>query len=61
MSIDVRLENDPATGQVPVINAPDLWDIDTPVSAQSRVGFDGDTYNLVFSDEFNVDGRTFWR
>ena len=34
-------------------------DADTPHAAKTRVGFDGQTYNLVFSDEFNLDGRTF--
>lgn len=37
-----------------------LVDPDTPQSAKTRVGFDGQPYNLVFSDEFNVDGRTFY-
>jgi beta-glucan synthesis-associated protein KRE6 len=36
-----------------------IVDPDTPNSAKSRVGFDGQTYNLVFSDEFNLDNRTF--
>ena len=36
-----------------------LIDGDTPQNARSRVGFDGKTYQLVFSDEFNTDGRTF--
>ncbi|KAM0791358.1 hypothetical protein ACM66B_005825 [Microbotryomycetes sp. NB124-2] len=50
-----------ATGQVPKIQGmPDLIDIHTPQSARTRTGFDGETYNLVFSDEFEVDGRTFW-
>lgn len=49
------------SGQVPAINGlPTLIDKDTPADAMSRTGFDGDRYNLVFSDEFNVDGRTFW-
>jgi beta-glucan synthesis-associated protein KRE6 len=37
-----------------------LVDPDTPHSAKTRVGFDGQTYNLVFSDEFNLDNRTFY-
>lgn len=37
-----------------------LVDEDTDMSAYTRVGTDGKTYNLVFSDEFNTDGRTFW-
>ncbi|WRT67581.1 uncharacterized protein IL334_004553 [Kwoniella shivajii] len=50
-----------STGQVPLIsNFPSLIDSDTPEDAYSRVGFDGEDYNLVFSDEFNKDGRTFF-
>jgi len=30
------------------------------MSAYTRQGFDGEEYELVFSDEFNTDGRTFW-
>ncbi len=36
-----------------------LIDGDTPQNARSRVGFDGKTYQIVFSDEFNTGGRTF--
>jgi beta-glucanase (GH16 family) len=39
---------------------PQLIDTDTPSSAMTRTGFDGEEYDLVFSDEFNVDGRTFY-
>jgi beta-glucan synthesis-associated protein KRE6 len=39
---------------------PNLIDNDTPQSARIRTGFDGLEYDLVFSDEFNVDGRTFY-
>jgi beta-glucan synthesis-associated protein KRE6 len=39
---------------------PELIDPDTPKSAKTRTGFDGQEYDLVFSDEFNVDGRTFF-
>ncbi|BGP13216.1 hypothetical protein JCM10213v2_001135 [Rhodosporidiobolus nylandii] len=50
-----------STGQVPMIpNLPSLIDSTTPEDAYSRTGFDGDKYELVFSDEFNTDGRTFW-
>ena len=35
-------------------------DTDTPDSAKSRTGFDGEQYELVFSDEFNTDHRTFY-
>lgn len=49
------------TGQVPIINSlPGLIDSTTPTEAMTRQGFDGKEYNLVFSDEFSVDGRTFW-
>ncbi|KAK1925290.1 beta-glucan synthesis-associated protein-domain-containing protein [Papiliotrema laurentii] len=50
-----------ATGQVPLIaNFPSPIDEDTPQNARTRTGFDGHTYNLVFSDEFNKPGRTFY-
>ncbi|KAF7977403.1 hypothetical protein HWV62_4035 [Athelia sp. TMB] len=49
------------TGQAPVLfQMPELIDKDTPDSAKSRTGFDGEEYELVFSDEFETDGRTFW-
>ncbi|KAL4079863.1 glycoside hydrolase family 16 protein [Scleroderma yunnanense] len=54
-----------STGQVPVpgtqftLPVPLPIDPDTPTSAQTRTGFDGYTYDLVFSDEFNKPGRTF--
>lgn len=50
-----------ASGQIPFTLAPPLIDLDTPQEAYTKKGVDGKTYNLVFSDEFNVDGRTFWR
>lgn len=50
-----------ATGQVPQLpNMPSLIDSDTPTNVYTRTGTDGKTYNLVFSDEFETDGRTFW-
>jgi hypothetical protein len=50
-----------ASGQVPLIhNLAGVIDPTTPQSVMSRKGFDGTQYNLVFSDEFNTDGRTFW-
>ena len=50
-----------ASGQIPEFtNFPRLVDDDTPDSALTRVGSDGKTYDLVFSDEFNTDGRTFY-
>lgn len=37
-----------------------LIDPDTPDSEKTRKGENGKTLNLVFSDEFNEDGRTFY-
>lgn len=37
-----------------------LIDPDTPSSARSRTSSTGGTQNLVFSDEFNTPGRTFY-
>ncbi|GAA5893040.1 uncharacterized protein JCM6883_007547 [Sporobolomyces salmoneus] len=37
-----------------------LIDPDTPEEALTRTGFDGKEYQLVFSDEFNTDGRKFY-
>jgi hypothetical protein len=49
------------TGQIPDLpGLPSLIDSDTPSSALTRTGSDGKKYNLVFSDEFNTDGRTFY-
>ena len=39
---------------------PDMIDSETPKSAMTRTGFDGQDYELVFSDEFNTPGRTFY-
>jgi len=39
---------------------PELIDIATPDSAKTRTGFDGQQYDLVFSDEFEVENRTFY-
>lgn len=52
-----------ASGQVPDIpNLPVLIDMDTPEEIRNgiRTGYDGNEYQLVFSDEFNEDGRTFY-
>ncbi|KAI5948979.1 SKN1 [Candida theae] len=38
----------------------DLIDPDTPAEALTNVGQDGRTWKLVFSDEFNAEGRTFY-
>lgn len=37
-----------------------LVDPDTPKEALTKKSKDGDDWNLVFSDEFNVEGRTFY-
>lgn len=37
-----------------------LIDPDTPKSAKTRTAADGSTLNLVFSDEFNAQNRTFY-
>lgn len=37
-----------------------LIDPDTPQYAMTRESYDGTTQKLVFSDEFNTDGRTFY-
>ena len=49
-----------STGQYPAIDAPILIDPDTPQTAYKRTGFDGEEWDLVFSDEFNAEGRTFY-
>ncbi|KAF8314472.1 beta-glucan synthesis-associated [Clavulina sp. PMI_390] len=49
------------TGQIPSLpNLPSLIDADTPDYALTRTGLDGQEYELVFSDEFNKDGRSFY-
>jgi len=49
------------TGQINKLpNFPSLVDDTTPTDALTRVGSDGRSYNLVFSDEFERDGRTFY-
>ncbi|KAI0651966.1 glycoside hydrolase family 16 protein [Trametes meyenii] len=51
-----------ATGQVPSI--PGNWgliDLDTPEDVRTKVDYvSGKSWQLVFSDEFNIDGRTFY-
>ncbi|KAK7031137.1 hypothetical protein VNI00_013745 [Paramarasmius palmivorus] len=50
-----------ATGQVPILfGVRELIDTDTPDDVRTRTGFDGQEYNLVFSDEFEKPGRTFY-
>ena len=49
------------SGQIPSIGLFSLIDKDTPQSAYTHTSLEtGDTFELVFSDEFNVDGRTFY-
>ncbi|KAL1682246.1 glycoside hydrolase family 16 protein [Schizophyllum commune] len=47
------------SGQVPDLHMKLLIDGDTPDDATERTGSDGKKYNLVFSDEFNQNDRTF--
>ena len=46
--------------QAPGFEMPSLVDKDTPQDAMTRTGWDGEDYVLVFSDEFNTDGRSFY-
>lgn len=49
------------TGQINKLpNFPAIVDDATPTDAWTRVGADGKSYHIVFSDEFNRDGRTFY-
>lgn len=49
------------SGQVPMFSHfPSMVDPETPQDAMSKTGNDGNTYQLVFSDEFNTDGRSFY-
>ncbi|KAG6336598.1 hypothetical protein ID866_2507 [Astraeus odoratus] len=51
-----------ATGQLPEIHGyRSLIDVDTPKEAYTKRSWNsGPDMDLVFSDEFNVPGRTFW-
>ncbi|GLB34042.1 putative beta-glucan synthesis-associated protein (SKN1) [Lyophyllum shimeji] len=50
-----------ATGQVPLIGNFGLIDLETPPDAHFRNSRrDGSQWQLVFSDEFNTDGRSFY-
>lgn len=50
-----------STGQVADLpNLPILIDKATPDNVKTRQGWDGKDYELVFSDEFNVEGRSFY-
>ncbi|KAI9804789.1 MAG: hypothetical protein M1825_001157 [Sarcosagium campestre] len=57
-----RLPNCIDTGPVPLMKniRTSLIDPDTPSSAMTKKAADGTTLNLVFSDEFNKPGRTFY-
>lgn len=50
-------------GQSPVLVKPGgrlLIDPDTPIHERTRTSMEGETWHLVFSDEFNTPGRTFY-
>ncbi|RMZ76814.1 hypothetical protein DV738_g4668, partial [Chaetothyriales sp. CBS 135597] len=49
-------------GKVPLLKnvRTSLIDPDTPSSAKTKTDFHGNTWNLVFSDEFSTPGRTFY-
>lgn len=50
-----------ASGQIADLpDLPQLIDPETPEDALFRTGFDGKRQRLVFSDEFNLDGRSFY-
>ncbi|KIM68922.1 glycoside hydrolase family 16 protein [Scleroderma citrinum Foug A] len=51
-----------ASGQLPMIHGyRSLIDVDTPKGAYTKPSWNGGAdMELVFSDEFNVPGRTFW-
>ncbi|BEJ17394.1 hypothetical protein CspHIS471_0607950 [Cutaneotrichosporon sp. HIS471] len=50
-----------ASGQYPEIPGfPRMIDPDTPKDAYTHKSFEGETWDLVFSDEFEKDGRTFF-
>lgn len=51
-----------ATGQIPVLPGNyGLIDKDTPESAFTKLSYlNEEEFVLVFSDEFEQDGRTFW-
>lgn len=49
------------SGQIPTLqNLPLLIDKDTDPAVYARTGHDGQKYSLVFSDEFQTPGRTFY-
>lgn len=49
------------TGQIPDLPLlPTMIDPATPKEVYTRSGFDGQEYELVFSDEFDTPGRSFY-
>lgn len=52
--------DDPIVSNAPNITNRGLIDPDTPTSAYTKTGVDDVELKLVFSDEFNTDGRTFY-
>lgn len=56
-----NIDKSSATGQLPDVGVFQLIDKDTPSSAYSYTSMEtGDTWQLIYSDEFNQDGRTFY-
>lgn len=50
-----------ATGQVSAFLGRGLIDLDTPLEEHTITSFaTGEEWDLVFSDEFNVEGRSFY-
>ncbi|KAI0269875.1 glycoside hydrolase family 16 protein [Gloeopeniophorella convolvens] len=50
-----------SSGQIPELTGlPSLIDPATDKQFYTKTASDGKNWNLVFSDEFNTDGRTFW-
>ncbi|KAJ7678229.1 beta-glucan synthesis-associated protein [Mycena polygramma] len=61
LTTDVTNVSVNATGQVPSIGNFGLIDLDTPSDAYTITSlYSGKEMKLVFSDEFNTDGRTFY-
>lgn len=48
------------SGQVPNLPLRPLIDPDTPSSARKWTNLENEAFDIVFSDEFNQEGRTFW-
>jgi beta-glucan synthesis-associated protein KRE6 len=60
-SVDLALRDTNMFHKVPSMGNWALIDIETPTSAYTRSGWTDETeMELVFSDEFNTDGRTFY-